>query len=221
MIHISILISGTSFAPSAPPMLFEAKKQYTLAEKMADAVPTLSQDTQMGFENRNDFFTMAQENESINDGALTVLVYPKGGELYVFKVDGLSNWRGHLTRDGYRWKGVRIHKYVNDNGEKLDYYVFDQNKSVNSDFKKFIWWDKKADLVYIHYIGNHQLAGKYPHGNEVLQKRTYIRSSGIVKDKVLAAQRKMPSQIYHEASSKGSGGMAGIIPNPRNERQVR
>jgi len=188
---------------------------------MTDAVPTLSQDTPMGYENREDFLTMAQENESLNDGAQTVLVYPKGGELYVFKVDGLSNWRSHLTRDGYRWKGVGIHKYVNDKGDKLDYYVVDQNKTVNSAFKRFIWLDNKAELVYIHYIGNHDIAGKYPHGNELLQKRTYIRSSGIVTAKVLASHSKMPSEIYHGTSSKGSGGMAGIIPNPRNERQVR
>lgn len=222
---------STSYAPSAPPPPTDVgidlnvpqaqPGNWPIYDLMDPAVPTLRQDKKMKFEERHDILSMAQNNNSVNDGAKTLVDDPKGSEVYVFRTEGLKDWKAHLMADTFRWKVTKRKIYDNDNGVKHEYYVFDHDKKANSGFQRFLFWDKKTQIVYMHYVGNEALGGKYPHGNEILQKRTYYKSSGLVKDKVLASKGKRPTDIYHTISSKGSAGIAGILPNPRNERQVR
>jgi hypothetical protein len=159
---------------------------------------------------------------NINVARESVISNPQGEQLYLFNVSGFPQWKKHLNKDTYRWK---VYGYNDKTAPTIkEFYgcVIDQNKKQSNAFTKRMVHFKQEDVVMIGYQGNVDRAGRFPHGNSVINKRPFIPVSNVLlENKVAALHGKTPKGAYQELLNEPVAPNVALLTQPRSREHVK
>ena len=99
--------------------------------------------------------------------------------------------------------------------------VLDADKTPNPKFScvAYVRSDRPG-MVLIEYIGDEGLAGQYPRGNSVNNKRVHIRTQPHVIADIRTSSSSTPSNVYKDMVVAGASEQLHPSSVPRNPEQV-
>lgn len=154
---------------------------------------------------------------------------PADGEVYFFDLKGLGNHDDFRRIDSVQWRFVKKEKKLNDDITRKEYHCYQPGGKKTSDFKRYMYINKKTCVGMMHYRGDAALASRTAsHGNATRTVRPYQPTNLIVQARIreMDPEGKMTGlEVYNklltDPAYQSLSGNAFLDVMPRNIQVVK
>ena len=169
--------------PTDPPV-HEATDDITHVQQIK-ARPYMRSQEKLSRDDITDLFNKMQADPELPNSKTKFIENPRGGEVFLFDINGRTNWRKELHVDSHKWsqRGGEFHPMDGYDGKLFissSWNAAENKYEDHCQLQKNVLNNSKNHYAVIHYVGSSEKLIRGPHGNSKDKDRVFMTTNLVV-----------------------------------------